>query len=63
MNNIKLSNLDNNAMLTELADEEAVAVNGGGLIKDTIKKVVGGIGKIVIREIQNSLRPPGRRYY
>jgi hypothetical protein len=53
MNNIKLSNLDNNPMLTELADEEAVAVNGGGGLKNTIIK----LGIQIVKELLKTSAP------
>jgi hypothetical protein len=31
MNSVKLSNLDNNPLLVEIADEEATTLNGGKL--------------------------------
>lgn len=37
MNSVKLSNLDNNPLLLEIADEESAAVNGGGIISVIIK--------------------------
>lgn len=32
MNSVKLSNLDNNPLLVEIADEESAAVNGGWVV-------------------------------
>lgn len=39
MNSVKLNNLDNNPMLTEMADEASMGINGGKL---TFRKVWDG---------------------